>query len=275
MRRKPCCAGLSAITPGGVAEVGQIMIPSPSAKTRALAGFFGVLIGLCILPVYALDIGRFAAVSDSLPEPWQVLQLNAQVPATRYRLREWDGVIAIEAKAQASMALLARPVDIDLSTMPVLCWRWRIDAPLRSADMRSKSGDDYAARVYITFVLKPESMDLATRTKLRIGRALFGQHLPDAALNYVWDNRQPIGTRQANTYTDRARMIVLRSGAADAGRWVTERRDVLADARHEFGDGLLGVRQLALASDTDNTGEAAQAGFADLHFVPRDESCRF
>jgi hypothetical protein len=33
--------------------------------------------------------------------------------------------------------------------------------------------------------------------------------------------------------------------------------------------------QLAVASDTDNTGETARAGFADLHFVGAEEPCEF
>lgn len=258
---------------GGVAEM----------RLRALNRLrLGVLRCLLVLLTFAsvgsaaaLDVGRFVPGAETPPAPWQVLQLNTQVSPTQYRLRNWDGVMAIEARAEASMALLARPIEVDLSRTPVLCWRWRIDAPLRTADMRTKAGDDYAARVYITFAIRPDAMDLATRTKLRIGRALFGSQLPDAAINYVWDNRQPVGTRQPNAYTDRARMIVLRSGAAEAGAWVTERHDVLADARREFGDGLAGARQLALASDTDNTGESALAGFADLHFVPADAPCRF
>jgi len=88
-----------------------------------------------------------------------------------------------------------------------------------------------------------------------------------------WDNRHPIGTWQPNAYADRARMLVLRSGAANAGRWLTERRDVSADFQNAFGHAPAKITGLALASDTDNTGESAHAGFADFHFVSKDESC--
>ena len=47
--------------------------------------------------------------------------------------------------------------------------------------------------------------------------------VPDAAINYVWDNLQPKGTERANACTDRTQMLVLRSDDADAGRWVWER----------------------------------------------------
>ncbi|MBM3535796.1 MAG: DUF3047 domain-containing protein, partial [Alphaproteobacteria bacterium] len=69
------------------------------------------------------------------------------------------------------------------------------------------------------------------------------------------------------------RMLVLRSGAADAGRWVEERRDVAADFRAAFGHAPLRLTGLALASDTDNTGEEARAGFADFRFVGPREAC--
>lgn len=221
------------------------------------------------------DIGRFAAAQIAPPAPWKSIQLDEKVPATRYRIMNWDGVGAIEAVAEGSMTLLARPLDIDLQRTPILCWRWRIDAPLRSADMRSKAGDDYAARVYVAFKLSPQALDFATRLKLGLARTLYGDHVPDAALNYVWDNRYPIGTQQANAYTDRAQMIVQRSGAAQAGQWISERRDVLADARQAFGNHVDAAVLLAVASDTDNTGEQARAGFADLHFVPREAGCSF
>jgi hypothetical protein len=235
------------------------------------------LLGLALLAsaARAEDVGRFPPGNGEPPAPWQVQRLDEKLPPTRYARRAWDGVSAIEAQADASMALLVRPLAIDLARTPILCWRWRVDAPLQKADLTRKTGDDYAARVYVSFTLAPAALDWATRAKLRMGRALFGPQLPDAALNYVWDNRHPVGTRAPNAYTERTRMIVARSGAADAGRWVEERHDVLADARLEFGPHIEATAQLALASDTDNTGESAHAGFADLHFVARDEACQF
>lgn len=227
------------------------------------------------LPLAAapLWVGRFAAGEGGIPEPWQVERLDEKVPPTRYRLREWDGVPAVESHAVASMALLARPLAVDLAKTPVLCWRWRIDAPLVSADMTQKAGDDYAARVYLSFEVPPESLGLGTRLALQLARSLRGGRVPDAAVNYIWDNRQPVGTWQANPYTDRARMLVLRSGAAEAGRWVDERRDVAADFARAFGHAPSRLTGLAIATDTDNTGEEARAGFADLRFVARADDC--
>lgn len=218
-------------------------------------------------------VGRFPPVDGGLPPPWEVVQLDRDIPPTRYRLREWDGVAAVEAHAVKSMALLARPLDIDLAATPVLCWRWRIEAPLKTADMTTRGGDDYAARVYLSFDVPPATLGLGTRLALALARSLRGRQVPDAALNYIWDNRHAVGTWQSNAYSERARMRVQRSGAAFAGRWVDERRDVAADFREAFGHAPARLTGLAIASDTDNTGEEARAGFADFRFVGKDESC--
>ena len=220
-------------------------------------------------------VGMFAPTAGAVPAPWTLVQLNKKVPPTQYRLDVWEGVAAIRANAQASMALMARPLTIDLQATPVLCWRWRIGGVVPSADMATKKGDDYAARVYIAFSLPAPALSFATRTKLGIARAIYGDQVPDAAVNSVWDNRHPVGTRAVNAYTDRAQMVVQRSGNAQAGQWVNERANVLADVRQAFGTDPIQATLLAVASDTDNTGETAEAGFADLHFVAADAPCGF
>jgi len=218
-------------------------------------------------------VGRFDGNAGGLPAGWQIEHLNAKFPPTEYRQRNWDGVAAVEATAVKSMALLGRKLDVDLEKTPVLCWRWRIDAPLATADLNSKAGDDYAARVYITFAVPPEALGLGTRTKLALARSVWGPSVPDAAINYVWDNKNPVDTLKPNAYTDRAQMLVVESGAGKAGRWVVERRNVRDDFRRAFGDLPGKPNGLAIASDTDNTGESARAGFADFHFVGEGEPC--
>lgn len=218
-------------------------------------------------------LDNFAEESSSVPAPWQVVQLDKKVNPTRYQLRNWDGVLAIEATAERSMALLARPVVVDLNRTPVLCWRWRVDAPLTKADMATKAGDDYAARVYVSFALPPADIGFVLRTKLKLARSIYGDAVPDAALNYVWDNRYPVGTRKPNAYTDRTRMIVAESGAGNAGQWVVARHDVQQDVIAEFGSTQAKLIQLSVASDTDNTGERAHAGFADFWFVEKGAAC--
>ena len=133
-----------------------------------------------------------------------------------------------------------------------------------------KAGDDYPARVYVAFAYQPERESVWERTKFEFYRAFYGEYPPGSVINYVWESRLPLETSYPNPYTARARMVVLRSGAEHAGRWVMERRDVLADYRRLFGiepPRLVGV---ALMTDTDDTGERAEAWYDAITLRSRE-----
>ena len=217
-------------------------------------------------------VGKFAG-SGAVPAPWRVVQIDKKIKPTTYRLATIAGVTAVEARANASMALLARPLTVDLGATPILCWRWLVDAPVVRGDMTKKSGDDYAARLYVAFDIPDKALSAGTRLKLGVARRVFGANVPDAAVNYVWDNRNPVGTRRKSAYTDRAELIVAETGTARVGTWVGERADVAADFASAFGNRPGKPIQIAVASDTDNTGSVARAAFADLHFVARQQNC--
>lgn len=209
-------------------------------------------------------------VQDGPISGWQVLKPSPGAADTRYTLVVDEGRTVLRADADKSMSALVHTVRVDTRRYPYLRWRWKIAAPVAGADMTQKSGDDYAARVYVMFDYPIERLPFATRMKLKVAGSLYGQTLPTAVLNYVWDNRQPVGTIRANTYTDRARMVVTRSGAAQADTWVTETRDLRADFRAAFGEEAPHMLALAIATDTDNTGSQARAWYGDLEFLPAD-----
>ena len=125
---------------------------------------------------------------------------------------------------------------VDLAAKPVMCWRWYVDAPVAKADMTRRSGDDYAARLYVGFDTPDSALSGSTRFKLRLARAMYGKHVPDAALIYVWDNVHAPGTARKSTYSDRIQLIVSESGGGRARTWVTERANVAADFAKAFGN---------------------------------------
>lgn len=254
-------------------------IPAPTTRSEQSVTSRSRHVLSLLLVVYAQPalsqapatwVGQFGTASHN----WQEVRLSKNLTPNQFSHRLWDGVHAMEVHSKASMSLMARPLSVDLETTPVLCWRWRVDATLGTADMTQRQGDDYAARVYVSFKLPEASMGLGLRTKLALARTIWGTDLPDAAINYVWDNRNPIGTERPNVYTDRAIMVVLRSGDKQAGRWIQERRDVRDDVSRFFSHEAQPV-QLAVTADTDNTGLSAHAGFADFHFVGADAECQF
>ncbi len=205
---------------------------------------------------------------------WKTVRINRKVPATVFRVRKIQGVAAVEAYARKSMALFARPAKVNLARTPVLCWRWRVSNVVKTANIARKSGDDQAARVYIGLDLPNSSIPLGIRAKLAVARS-GGRDIPDGAINYVWDNRYPVGTARNNVYTRQAKIIVAQTGTRQIGQWVNERHNLAADIRSQFKTRKARITSIAISSDTDNSGETVTAAFADIHFVSANGKCQF
>ncbi len=233
---------------------------------------------IVLLGAHGIALAADAAVSVSsastqgLPNGWQPFNPAPKAKPTRYVVERDGTEEVIRADADGSMSGLIRRLRIDPVHTPMLRWRWRIVQPLKAADMTTKAGDDYAARLYVLFDYDPAKLDFGTRTKLALAKLLYGVEVPAAALNYVWDNRYPVGTLRPNAYTDRARMVVVESGASRAGQWVTVTRDLGADFRAAFGEDPPAVVAIAIATDTDNTGEQATAWYGTIRFLTREEA---
>lgn len=167
---------------------------------------------------------------------------------TRYELVSGQGRRALRADSHDAASGMYREIRVDLHETPYLHWSWKVEETLGGIDERSRRGDDYPARVYIVFS----------------GGFFFWR---TRALNYVWSSNQPRGASWPNAYTDNARMIAVRSGPDETGRWVSERRNVRADYRRMFGEDVRFADAVAIMTDTDNTGKAATAYYGDIYFA--------
>jgi len=145
-----------------------------------------------------------------------------------------------------------------------------VDGVVADGNARTKAGDDYAARLYVTFDY--DDLGLLDRAKLTALRALGYDEIPTRALNYIWANRVAQGTFLENAYTDWVVMVAVRSGDRNAGTWVTQRRNVLADYRAAFGGDPPPVNGVAIMTDTDNTDGEATAYYGDILFRAKDTS---
>lgn len=203
---------------------------------------------------------------NALPGGWTLQPIPNVSRQTRFDLVHDGGTTVLRARADAAAASLRHALDVDTAITPRLQWRWKTAHVLDKADMTRKVGDDYAARLYVFFDRKPGQMSFGERTLFRLGRARYGEQLPAAALCYVWDNRQPVGTLRDNAYTGFVKMVVATSGTARQGSWVDVQRDIAADYRRAFGTAPPRVTGVAIAVDTDNTGESTVTWFGDVRF---------
>jgi len=186
------------------------------------------------------------------------------VRETDFRLTEQGGKVVVEARSDNAAAALVFGLDAAGAQYSTIRWQWRIEKHLHSADIHSKEGDDFPARLYVFFDEDPGRMSLAIRIRLGLARMIHGQSLPVAALCYVWDRDAAVETLTPNAFTASVQMIVVRSGGEVPSDWMVETRDLRADYRRAFGRDAPPVSGVAIASDSDNTGESAVAWFGDV-----------
>lgn len=208
-----------------------------------------------------------APLGDKVAPGWTHQRLPKVDRGNQYAI-EADGsrhVLHVRAASSAS-SWIAR-LNVDLARTPFLQWQWKVSHSLAGSNLRIKSGDDYAARLYVFFDLPIDRLSLTDRLRIQAARLLSGAEIPAAALCYVWGHAQPVGTTGWNPYTDRVRMVVLDSKDGNAGSWRSNTRDVRKDWVEAFEGPIPHVSGVGIGVDTDNTADQVEAWFSDLRFV--------
>lgn len=214
-----------------------------------------------------VEVAKFsrATAGQSVPDGWKPLTFKKIPARTKYEIVNDGDVTVVKASSEASASGLTKEVKIDPREYPVVRWRWKVENLLTHSDVTRKEGDDYPARLYITFEYDPDKVSLPKKLKYKAGRAIFGD-IPIGALNYIWEAKTPVGTIVANAFTDFAQMIVVESGPQKVGRWIDEERNLYEDYKKAFGEEPPMINGVAIMSDTDNTKERAVAYYGDITF---------
>ncbi len=220
-----------------------------------------------------LHVGTFSSAEAGGPYPdsWKPLTFEKIKEHTEYSLVDDNGTVVVKAESNGSSSGLTREMTIDPKMYPIVEWRWKVGNVLKNGDVTRKAGDDYPARLYITFEYDGDKVGFFEKAKYETIRLFRGQYPPIGAINYIWESKSPVGTIVANPYTDRVQMIVMESGPAKVGQWVTESRNIYEDYKKAFGEDPPMISGVAVMTDTDNTKESAVAWFGDIVFKPSPE----
>ncbi len=166
---------------------------------------------------------------------------------TKYSIVNEDQNYFLQAKSTQSASALYKKVKVDIHETPYLNWSWRIDQALPQLNEKEKSGDDYAARVYVVF--KTGFSPLSAR-----------------ALNYVWSSNTSSNTTWPNAFTEKAIMIPLRSSQDQTHTWQHEKVDVKKDLLQHFNKLPKYISGVAIMTDADNSKGSASASYGDIYF---------
>ena len=189
-----------------------------------------------------LMIGAFS--SGSL-DHWETKEFKG---LTAYQLVDLAGTRVLKAESADSASGLYKEQRIDLQKTPYMNWRWRIENRLGNINEQAKSGDDYAARVYV--IVSGGFAFWRTR-----------------AINYVWASTSTKGKIWPNAFAgDHAMMIALRSSGDQTGTWYTEKHNILADLKQLFGEDIRYIDAVAVMTDTDNAHGKVTAYYGDIYF---------
>lgn len=198
-------------------------------------------------------IGDFSAAA------WPSWENSTYFPWSRKnaysRARGPDGEAIAHVESDGAGSMLIRPVQADEKRTPIARWRWKVPGPIAGANERVNDTDDAAARVYFAWGLA--------------GKADLSQA---KALGYIWGRTRRVGEIGASPFSAQIGIVCLRSGAAGAGVWQDETRDILADYRAYFGRAPEGpLTAIAILTDTDNTKGHAKAWYGPITLEARPE----
>ena len=202
--------------------------------------------------------------NDALNPAWHAVNIRFKTPTT-YITSRVAGEPCIRATADGAWSLWVAAVPPQFAQASTLSWRWHVPALVADADAATPGKDDSAVRVVIAFKGDRTKLDAAERATMSMAKAIGGNELPFAAIQYVWDAKATTESVYPNGNTTRIKKLVARSGPDGLGSWQTFSRDVRADFRRAFpGEEPGEIESVGLMTDTDSLGGKAEACYADV-----------
>jgi len=250
------------------------MNPMQAARAPIRSIWLALLSGLLLIgaveciaePVQAFS----SSTSAQAPAPWHVHGFpgSKSRPVSQFDLVMLDGERVLRVIADKSYGTLRHDLPgVQIGRNTTLRWRWRLDQPLRNADLHHRGGDDSPLKVCALFDLELVKLGFIERSFLLAARRISAQYFPAATLCYVWDHRLPAGSELPNAFTSRVRFVVLNSGDNQLGSWIPHERDLVADFLRVFAndtDSVPPLVGLLVGADADNTGGTSLAYVGDL-----------
>jgi len=189
-----------------------------------------------------LVIADFSSGMDStgVPKGWQLKERSGK--ADLAVLKDGD-VHAVLFRSAGTSFSLQKEVQVDVKHYPILAWKWKAVKLPKGGDFRQSNADDQAAQLFLVF----------TRAK---------------AIVYIWDTMAPQGLMESTSPVPfmTVKIVVLRSGPAELGKWLSETRNVYEDYKKLYGEEPPPVKGMRLQINSQHTGTSAESLFADVVF---------
>lgn len=182
-----------------------------------------------------------------LPPEWKGQSWGS--PKYDFAVVDNDGKRVLHLKSRSEGSTIAKELKgkVDLKGTPILEWSWRVVTLPTGGNSCKKSTDDQAAQVYVAWRRFPEA-------------------LRSRVVGYVWDSTAPVGTICKSEKTSTVTYVVLRSGPAQLGTWVTESRNVGEDFRKIYGEEPDNPDAVSISIDSNDTHSVAESFVGPIVF---------
>lgn len=205
-------------------------------------------------PVFGLEIAKlFSFSTDDALNEWEDKIFKGKVV---YALAKDKDLSYVKAHSQASASALYYKIKLDAKKRrPVIKWKWHAEkfpVKLLPESLEASGEDDFAGRVYVIF---PAAFILNSNV-----------------LEYIWAEKLPIGSTGTSPYSKKIKLIVLESGAAKEGGFVSEERDVVADYIKAYGESPEhNIGAVAFMTNAEHTNSSADAMYDEIELGYKEE----
>ena len=185
--------------------------------------------------------------ATGIPPGWQ--GQNWGSPKYDFKVEESDGRAALHMKSANEGSTVSREIKgkVTLKETPILEWTWKALVLPQNGNSCKKATDDQAAQLFVVWPRFPE----AVRSRI---------------LGYVWDTTLPVGTICKSEKTGTVTYVVVRSGTAGLGKWLTERRNVVEDFTKIYGEAPENPGGVSISIDSNDTNSSSESLMGAIAF---------
>jgi len=193
------------------------------------------------------DWSKHPVGAKGIPDGWK--GQNWGSPKYDFTIENDGGRKVLHMKSEREGSTIAKDVKgkVNLKETPMLEWSWKAVVLPKGGDSCKKATDDQAVQVFVVWPRFPEPV----RSRV---------------IGYVWDSTEPVGKICKSEKTGTVTYIVLRSGTAELGKWVTERRNVVEDFKKVYEDDADSPGAVSVAIDSNDTSSTAESFVGPIFF---------
>jgi len=179
--------------------------------------------------------------AQGIPAPWE---LKVKSGKAQVAIVEDTQTKALHLPCREASFAVEQATNAEVQRAPVLTWLWKAVRLPPRGDVRSGKTDDQALQLLLAFDGKK-------------------------VLSYVWGTQAPVGTVVDDSIgwpvNVTLKVLVVQSGEADVGRWVTMTRNVVDDYRRFFQEEPGPLKGIRVQSNCQHTDAEAEGYMGPIH----------